>query len=118
MKIEEQKLTRIIEVAKFIVKPGREDALVREHGPALEAVRRAFPGLLRVRLVHMGGSEWADVAEWSDEESADAAKEGAMRIPEFAAWTRHIADDLSLDHGEVKSLVEGDHATAYSHAAK
>lgn len=99
-------MTRIIEVAKFRVRPGGSAALVSEHENALAAIQRAHPGLLRVRLIHLGGDVWADVAEWADADSARAAQRGAMSIPEFADWTRHIMEDLSLDHGTVHSIVQ------------
>jgi hypothetical protein len=99
-------MTRVIEVAKFRVRPGREVSLREEHGEAMGAVQRAFPGLLRVRLVHLAGDVWADVADWSDEQAARAAARGAMSLPEFAHWTRNIAADVSLDHGTVQSAVE------------
>lgn len=99
-------MTHVVEVAKFRVRPGHETALVREHQEALAAIQRAYPGLLRVRLVHLGDDIWADVAEWADEESAMAAKQGAMGIPEFARWAGNIIEDLSLDHGTVHSTAE------------
>lgn len=105
-------MTRLIEVAKFRVRQGHEEALVSEHAFALAAVQRRFPGLLRVRLVHLGGDVWADVAEWADEGSAAAAKRGAMAIPEFATWVRNVAEDLSLDHGTVRSVVAGERSLA------
>jgi hypothetical protein len=104
-------VTKVIEVAKFRVRPGRANALREEHGEALGVLQRAFPGLLRVRLVHLGDDLWADVAEWSDEESAHAAKREAMSIPVFAHWTRNIAADVSLDHGLVWSVVNSGRMT-------
>lgn len=99
-------MTRVIEVAKFRVRPGRAEALREEHGEALAAIQHAFPGLLRVRLIHLGGDVWADVADWTDEKVATAVKLEAMSVAPFAHWTRNIAEDLSLDHGTVESTVE------------
>jgi hypothetical protein len=106
-------MTRVIEVAKFRVRPGRAEALREEHGEAIAALQRAFPGLLRVRLIHLGGEVWADVADWADEHVARAATHEAMSIAPFAQWTRNVAADLSLDHGTVESTVEGGVRTSF-----
>jgi hypothetical protein len=98
-------MTRVIEVAKFRVRPGSAVALKEEHGQAISAIQQAFPGLLRVRLIHLEGDVWADVADWADEQVSRAAAREAMSIPAFAHWTRNIAMDLSLDHGTVHSVV-------------
>jgi hypothetical protein len=109
-------MTRVIEVAKFRVRPGRAEALREEHGEAIAAIQRAFPGLLRVRLIHLGGDVWADVADWADERVAKAATREAMSIAPFAHWTRNIAADLSLDHGTVESTVESGVRTSFGPA--
>jgi hypothetical protein len=44
-------MTRIIEVARFRVRPGCEQSLTQQHGAALRAVQRAFPGLQRIHVV-------------------------------------------------------------------
>jgi hypothetical protein len=110
-------MTRVIEVAKFRVRPGRVAALREEHGEAIAAIQRAFPGLLRVRLIHLGGDVWADVADWADAQVASAAAREAMSIAPFAHWTRNIAADLSLDHGTVESAVESGVRTSFGPAS-
>jgi hypothetical protein len=109
-------MTRVIEVAKFRVRPGRAGALRDEHGEAIAAIQRAFPELLRVRLIHLGGDVWADVADWADEQVAKAATRETMSIAPFAHWTRNIAADLSLDHGTVESTVESGVRTTFGPA--
>jgi hypothetical protein len=109
-------MTRVIEVAKFRVRPGSAEALREEHGEAIAAIQRAFPGLLRVRLIHLGGDVWADVADWAEEDAARAAAQEAMSIAPFAHWTRNIAADLSLDHGTVESTVESGVRTSFGPA--
>jgi hypothetical protein len=99
-------MTRVIEVAKFRARPGRAEALREEHGEAIAAIQRVFPGLLRVRLIHLGRDVLADVADWADEQVARSAAQEAMSIAPFKHWTRNIATDLSLDHGTVQSVVE------------
>jgi hypothetical protein len=111
-------MTRVIEVAKFRVRPGRADALREEHGVAFAAIQRAFPGLQRVRLIHLAGDVWADVADWADEEVARAVAREAMSMPAFAHWTRNIAADLSLDHGTVQSVVEDGVRTHFGSASE
>jgi hypothetical protein len=72
-----------------------------------------FSGLMRVRLIHLGGDVWADVADWADEQAARAAARDAMSIAPFAHWTRNLAEALSLDHGTVESTVEGGVRTSF-----
>jgi hypothetical protein len=106
-------MTRVIEVAKFRVRPGRAKALREEHGEAIAAIQHVFPGLLRVRLIHLGRDVWADVADWADEQEAGAAAQEAMSIAPFADWTRNIAMDLSVDRGTVQSVVEHESAPGW-----
>ena len=42
-----------IEMVRFTVKPGAEDALVSERPAMVEAVRAEFPGMLSARLAKL-----------------------------------------------------------------
>jgi len=92
--------TTALEFVKMTVAPENEDAFLRDRPAAIEALRRAFPGLREAWLFR--GEEpgvWYDVLFWDSIQSARTAAAGAAALPEAAAWFAHIGELITMEHG-------------------
>ena len=94
-------MAQAIEMVRFTVKPGEEEALVAEHPGMLEALTAEYPGLVSARLAKTGETTWLDVLVWESRGEALAAAEGASNIPECAAWFGRFAEVLGMEHADV-----------------
>lgn len=91
----------VLEIARFAVVPEKVSDLLAGRDAAVNAMRRAFPGLVDAHLGRLDERTWIDVWLWTDMASAKAAADGAFGVPEAAAWFRHIAEVISMEHAEV-----------------
>jgi hypothetical protein len=89
------------EIAEFTVAPEDESALLEGRPGMIEALRRAFPGLLAAWLTKQDDGSWLDVLLWSSREAAADAAARVNEVPEAQAWFRHIAESRGLRHVEV-----------------
>jgi hypothetical protein len=89
------------EFATFTVREGEEEALLTERPQMIEALRRAFPGLLAAWLTKQDDGSWTDVILWQTRAEAERAAKQAKDIPEARAWFRHIGESRSLRHAQV-----------------
>jgi heme-degrading monooxygenase HmoA len=94
-------MAQAIEMVRFTVKPGEEEALVAERSGMLEALTAEYPGLVSARLARADETTWLDLIVWESRERALAAAEGAPRIPACAAWFGHFAEVLGMEHADV-----------------
>ncbi|HEY3062759.1 MAG TPA: hypothetical protein VGL99_27625 [Chloroflexota bacterium] len=89
------------ELAAFTVRDGNEAALLAERPAMLEALRRAFPGLLAAWLTKRDDGSWLDVILWRTRAEAETAAQHVKDIAEAASWFRHIAESRGLQHVDV-----------------
>jgi len=92
-----------VELVRFTVTPGQEEAFLTARPAAVEALS-TMPGLLSATLARTDDGEWLDVVLWRSREEALAAAEAfeAGRLPEAAmAWASLIAEVRSMTHADV-----------------
>jgi hypothetical protein len=89
------------ELATFTVHAGEEDALLAERPEMVEALQRAFPGVLGAWLAKRDDGSWVDVILWRSREEAEQAAKHVNDVPAAKAWFRHIAESRGLEHLEV-----------------
>ena len=70
-----------IEMVRFTIKPGAEEALVDERPAMVEAVRAEFPGMLSAHLAKLDETTWLELIVWTSREAAQRATEKAHDIP-------------------------------------
>lgn len=97
-------MQEVLEIARFTIKPAVEAQFLAEREPMLAHLRRHFPGLIDAQLVKLENGEYLDLVRWASREQALRAAEGAMGVPEIAAWFAHIAQVRSMEHAEVKHV--------------
>lgn len=91
----------VLELARFRVVAGAEDALLAERAGVVEAMRNRFPGLLAAYLVREDDGGWLDVVLWTDREAAESAAAHIMEVREFAHWARLMESSDGVRHAEV-----------------
>jgi antibiotic biosynthesis monooxygenase len=102
-------MTMAIELARFTIRDGAEDALLAERPAMITALRRRFPACLAAFLTREEDGTWLDVVLWRSHEEAEEAAKLVDTVPECRAWFRHIAESGGLRHVAVKdSWVAGD----------
>lgn len=94
-------MAQAIEMVRFTVKPGEEEALIDGRPGMLLALSEQHPGMVDARLARMDGGIWLDMIVWERREMALAAAEDAPRIPAVAGWLSHIAEVLDMEHADV-----------------
>jgi len=92
-----------VELVRFRVAPGREEAFVAGREAAIEGLR-SMPGLLSATLARADDGTWVDVVLWRSREEALAA-DRALRAGEVPAavleWASAIEDVESMTHAQV-----------------
>ena len=90
-----------IELARFTVHHGAEEALRAERPAMVRALRGRFPGCLAAYLTKEDDGSWLDVVLWRSRAEAEEAAREVQSVPECASWFRHIAESGGLRHVEV-----------------
>ncbi|AHX26538.1 hypothetical protein DEDE109153_14950 [Deinococcus deserti] len=90
-----------LELTRFTVHPGAEAAFLSGRDAAMRALSKRFPGLLDATLVRLSSGEYLDSVRWASHDEAQHAMEGAMALPEVAAWFIHISEVHSMEHASV-----------------
>jgi hypothetical protein len=92
-----------VELVRFKVAPGREEASVVGREAAIEGLR-SMPGLLSATLARADDGTWIDVVTWASREEALAA-DLALRAGQVPAavleWASAIEEVESMTHAEV-----------------
>ncbi|HEX2054084.1 MAG TPA: antibiotic biosynthesis monooxygenase [Actinomycetota bacterium] len=91
------------ELARYRVDPSNAGELMKRWPPAVEAIRKCFPGLVGAELARLDEQTWVDVWKWESREAAQVAAQGAPQVPEAAALFSLIAEPLSMEHADVVS---------------
>jgi hypothetical protein len=90
-----------LELARFTIHHGAEEALLAERPAMVAALREHFPACLAAYLTREDDGSWLDVVLWGSRAAAEEAAREIHRVPECAAWFRHIAESHGLRHVEV-----------------
>src|SRR4051812_42606817 len=90
-----------LELAAFTIRDGAEATLLSERPVMIEALQRAFPGLLAAWLTTRDDGSWLDVILWRTRAEAETAAEHVNDVPEAKAWFRHIAESHGLQPADV-----------------
>lgn len=92
-----------IEMVRFTVKPGEEEAFVAERPEMLEALSAECPGMVSADLAKTDDTNWLDLIVWESREEALAAAEKISQIPACAKWVSHMDQVLVMEHADVVS---------------
>lgn len=93
-----------VEMARFVVKPGCEDAMLAERPAMVMAARKHFPAHRDAYLCKLDDGTWIDIVLWSDREQAEAAAEGFYEYPDINDWFRHIERVVSFEYADVSQI--------------
>jgi hypothetical protein len=93
-----------IEIARFTVKEGAEEAMLAERPAMVRALRKHFPAHQDAFLTKLDDGSWMDVVLWSDRAQAEAAAEGVYAHPEIAVWFRHTDQVLGFEYADVHQV--------------
>ena len=92
-----------MELVRFSVAPGREEAFLAGRAAAVEGLR-TLPGLLSATLARADDGSWLDVVLWDSRKEALAAARAFQDGTVPAAvleWASHIEAVTSMTHAEV-----------------
>ncbi|WP_137391018.1 hypothetical protein [Rhodoligotrophos defluvii] len=93
-----------VEMARFVVKPGAEAAMLSERPAMLEAARKHFPAHRDAYLCKLDDGTWIDIVLWSDRQQAEEAAEGFYRYPEINTWFRHVERMIGFEYADVEQI--------------
>ena len=89
----------VAEIVTFHLLPGTDEAAFRSAAKATAAPVAAQPGFLRRSLSRDETGLWTDYVEWADRQSAEAAMQAVMQLPEFAPFSAAIdAEGMVMRH--------------------
>ena len=88
-----------IEVARYTATD--ESALLAARPAMVDAIRAAFPGLIRATLARTEDGTWLDVFYWEDRSAADCAIAGESELPAYRAFAAHIGHVASSEIADV-----------------
>lgn len=94
-------MTPAFELAAFAVRDGEEAAMLAARPAMVEALHRAFPGLLAAWLSRRDDGSWLDVILRRTRAEAETAAQHVNDVPEAKAWFRHIAQPHGLEHLDI-----------------
>jgi heme-degrading monooxygenase HmoA len=106
-----------MELVRFTVVPGREEAFVAAREAAVEGFR-TMPGMLSATLARADDGSWLDVILWRSREealAADRAMQAGVVPAAVMEWASAIESVESMTHASVEHRVEpvaqaGEHA--------
>lgn len=92
----------IAEIVTFRLTEGSDAAAFLAAARATEAPVAAQPGFLRRVLSRDDSGLWTDQVEWASRDSAEAAAQAVMAMPEFGPFVGFIdLPGLKLRHAQV-----------------
>jgi quinol monooxygenase YgiN len=98
--------TMVIELARFRIHEGAEEALLAERPGMIKALRERFPGCLAAYLTKENGG-WLDVVLWRSRDDTEEAARQITSVPACAEWLRHIQGSSTVQHVEVRDAWSG-----------
>jgi hypothetical protein len=109
-------MSMVIELARFTINAGAEDALLAGRPAMIAALRARFPGCLAAFLNREEDGGWLDILVWRSRADAEESAAQIGTIPEAAAWLAHIAESGGLRHVEVRDSWVADELVSDSSA--
>jgi heme-degrading monooxygenase HmoA len=94
-------MSEVIELARFNVDPESEAEFLATRPAMVAAVQEQVPGLRQISLVRLDDGSWVDVVVWSSRDAANRGARIASALPEARRWLGHVAEDVSMDLGQV-----------------
>lgn len=91
----------VMEIVRSKVKPENREAMLAARAPAIAAIRRKCPGLLKAYLTQIDKDTWVDIILWENRAQAEFAQKEAPGLPECAALFKHVGEILSFEHADV-----------------
>lgn len=89
-----------VRIDRFKIGSADADEMLARRAALLTAVRDTFPGLIEARLAKLDDQTWMDVWKWDSMTNAQAAREGALGIPEAGA-AFSLLKDHTVEYAEV-----------------
>lgn len=93
-----------LEMVRFVLKDGHEEAFLQGRPAMLDALRRNFPAAGDAFLGKLGDGTWVDVVVWESRDAAEAAAKEVSEHAEIAAWFANIDVVVSMDHVDVHAV--------------
>ena len=101
-------MASVIEIRRFRVKAGEEQAFLEDRARMMEVLRSRFPEMRDICLARLDDGAWVAVASWGSREDADRASAEAADIPAFGALITHIEDEgPTIERGMLAQGVAG-----------
>ncbi len=94
-------MPRTMEIARFRVRKGQEEAFLAERGAMREAARATFDGFVDEMLVELEDGSYLTIWTWAGREFCDRAMARADQVAPVASWLGHVEEDVSMDFGVV-----------------
>ena len=89
----------VAEIVTFRLVPGTDEATFLSAAKATEAPVAARPGFLRRSLSRDDTGLWTDYVEWADLQSAEAAAQAVILLPEVAPFMAAIdPNSMEISH--------------------
>jgi quinol monooxygenase YgiN len=75
----------VLRLTRFKTDPADAEEMLARRGALIDAVRRAYPGLLQAQLARTDDQTWVDAWRWDSRAHAESAIANVSTIPEAAA---------------------------------
>lgn len=75
----------VLRLTRFKTDPADAEEMLARRNALVDAVRRAYPGLIHAQLVKVDDDTWMDAWRWESRANAQAAIADTAAIPEAAA---------------------------------
>jgi hypothetical protein len=94
-------MPRTIELARFTVKSGEEEAFLAERDAMATAARENFDGFVDETLVKLDDGSYLSIWTWEARKHCDQAMARVDRVPSVTSWLAHMEKDVSMEFGVV-----------------
>ncbi len=101
-------MPRTIELARFTVEKGEEEAFLAERDAMSKAAKENFEGFLDETLVRLDDGSYVSIWTWAAREFCDRAMAQVDRVAPLRSWLGHMEKDVSMDFGVVVETSVGE----------
>jgi len=100
-------MPRTIELARFTVKSGEEEAFLAERDAMSRAAKENFAGFVDETLVELEDGSYLSIWTWEAREYCDRAMAQVDRVAPVSEWLAHLEEDVSMEFGVLVDLAHG-----------
>ncbi|GAA2771592.1 hypothetical protein [Nonomuraea dietziae] len=93
-----------IEIVRFTVKKGAEQAMLAERPAMVRAIRLRHPIYMDAYLARLDDGSWVDLVIWADRAQAESITEDIHLDSDIAKWFRHIDQILGSDYADIHDI--------------